>query len=266
MPCRPAYRVSKVWHALISARAFNCCNAISFSSVRCQLSAAWTVHQFTLFVRPSVRPSIPCYTFSHGDFMVASIVEPATLWTACPTCPPLCGIGGFAQLMQLLLRFNSIKPVSLLPSLYSLSCLSYPFEQLIRHWQIDSALSEAANLTALCMANEGIFNSDWFERDYLTTFDLDKCVSIESCHWIIALPDWLTDWLSDCVTSVICRSGWWEEWIELCCLAVLVDNSDKTSIEIYFVWSATPPCTSNIHMHKLSLPFWPFLIMEVYND
>lgn len=67
------------------------------------------------------------------------------------------------------------------------------------------------------MANEGIFNSDWFERDYLTTFDPDKCVSIESCHWIIALPDWLTDWLTDCVTYVIFRSGWWLGWEEFSC-------------------------------------------------
>lgn len=79
----------------------------------------------------SVRQSInPLLYISDGNFMVASIVGPASLWTAClqllaprvaPLVPP-CGIGGFAQLMQLLLRLNRTNTVFLFPSPYSLTC------------------------------------------------------------------------------------------------------------------------------------------------
>lgn len=74
---RLPYRVSQVWHALMSASAFNCCNAISFSSVRCQLSAiccllprqSISLHCPSVRLSallsvpcPSVSPSIPWYT------------------------------------------------------------------------------------------------------------------------------------------------------------------------------------------------------------
>lgn len=59
---RLPYRVSQVWHALMSANAFNCCNAISFSSVRCQLSAICCLlpRQSISLHCPSDLLSVPC--------------------------------------------------------------------------------------------------------------------------------------------------------------------------------------------------------------
>lgn len=130
--CLSACRVSQVWHALMSASAFNCCYAISFSSVRCQLSAiccllprqSISLHcpsvcpLARLTVRAlSVRQSInPLVYISAGNFMVASIVG-LLAPLACP-----CGISGFAQLMQLLLRLNRTYTDFLFPSPYSLTC------------------------------------------------------------------------------------------------------------------------------------------------
>lgn len=74
---RLPYRVSQVWHALMSANACNCSDAISFSSVRCQLSAiccllprqSISLHCPSVRLSallsvpcPSVSPSIPWYT------------------------------------------------------------------------------------------------------------------------------------------------------------------------------------------------------------
>lgn len=82
------------------------------------------------------------------------------------------------------------------------------------------------------MPNEGIFNSDWFERDYLTTFDLDKWVPIKSCDKIIPLPtDWLY-YLCD-LQEWMMRRGFFQ---------LLWDDSDKADLQVHFVESVTPPC------------------------